>query len=318
MARAVLEPVGEGEAELLDRGRAGLLHVVAGARDRVELRHVARGVLDDVGDDPQAGFGWVDVGVADHELLEDVVLQRARELVLWHALLLGRDDVAGHHRQDCAVHRQRHRDLVERDAAEEDLHVLDRVDRDPGLPDVADHAGVVAVVAPMRGEVERDREPLLAGRQVGAVERVRFLGGGETPVLPQGPRPVGVHRGVHAAHERLEAGERPDGFEVLDVLGGVERFDADAFRGVPDEGLRVLAPEFLRGELLPVGQRRVVTHAPKGTTHPRGAKPERFLLDGRFRYGVPAVRPRLRCISWLDGRFRYGVPAVRPRLRCIS
>ena len=82
-ARAhVLEAVGEREAELLHRGRARLLHVVAGDRDRVELRHVLRRVLDDVGDDPHARLGRIDVGVADHELFEDVVLDRPAELVL--------------------------------------------------------------------------------------------------------------------------------------------------------------------------------------------------------------------------------------------
>ena len=78
----VLEAVGEREAELLHRGRARFLHVVAGDRDRVELRHVLRRVLDDVGDDPHARLGRVDVGVADHELLEDVVLDGPAELVL--------------------------------------------------------------------------------------------------------------------------------------------------------------------------------------------------------------------------------------------
>ena len=78
----VLDAVGQREAELLHRGRARFLHVVAGDRDRVEPRHLARRVLDDVGDDPQARRRRVDVGVADHELFEDVVLERSGELLL--------------------------------------------------------------------------------------------------------------------------------------------------------------------------------------------------------------------------------------------
>ena len=50
-------------------------------------------------------------------------------------------------------------DLLERDAVEEHLHVLDRVDRDPGLADVADHPRVVAVVAAVGREVEGDATP---------------------------------------------------------------------------------------------------------------------------------------------------------------
>ena len=98
--------------------------------------------------------------------------------VLVDALLLAGDDEAGEHRQHRAVHRHRHRHLVERDAVEEDLHVLDRVDRDAGLADVADDARVVAVVAAVGREVERDRQAHLPGREVAPVERVGLLGDG--------------------------------------------------------------------------------------------------------------------------------------------
>ena len=64
------------------RRRPGFLHVVAGDRDRVELRHLSRRVGEDVGDDPHRGLRRVDVGVADHELLEDVVLDGARRASL--------------------------------------------------------------------------------------------------------------------------------------------------------------------------------------------------------------------------------------------
>ncbi len=112
----ILDAVGQrvGEFEVLRR--SGLLHVVAGDRDRVELRHVGRGIGEDVRDDPHRPGRRVDVGVADHELLEDVVLDRAGELLGRHALLLGRDDVEGEDRQHRAVHRHRHGHLVEGDA----------------------------------------------------------------------------------------------------------------------------------------------------------------------------------------------------------
>jgi hypothetical protein len=70
----VLLAVGQREGQLQRLVGAGFLHVVAADRDRVELRHVLRRVLDDVADDPHARRGREDVGVADHELLEDVVL----------------------------------------------------------------------------------------------------------------------------------------------------------------------------------------------------------------------------------------------------
>src|SRR3546814_4692082 len=64
-------------------------------------------------------------------------------------------------------------------AVEQDLHVVDRVDRDARLADIAGNARVIAVIAAMRRQIERDRQPLLPGGEVAAVESVRFLGGGE-------------------------------------------------------------------------------------------------------------------------------------------
>ena len=247
--------VGQRVGELQRGVGAGFLDVVAGDRDRVEPRHVARGIGDDVADDPHRGRRRIDVGIADHELLEDVVLDRAGELVRRHALLFRRDDVAGQHRQHRAVHRHRHRDLVERDAVEQDLHVLDAVDRHACLAHVADDARVVRVVAAVRGEVEGHRDALAAGGERLAVERVGFLGGRETRVLADRPRTAHVHRGLRAAHEGLDAGQRVRERQRCRVLGRVERLQRDALGCGSVQRLRRRAAELLGGELLPVGQR---------------------------------------------------------------
>ena len=177
-------------------------------RDRVELGHVLRRVLDDVADDAHAGRGRVDVGVAHHELLENVVLDRSAQLVLRHALLFGRHHVAGQHRQHGAVHGHGDADLVQRNLVEQDLHVLHRVNRHAGLADVAGHARMVGVVAPVGGQVERHRHALPAGGQRLAVEGIGLFGGRKTGVLADRPRAHRVHRGLRAANEGLEARQR--------------------------------------------------------------------------------------------------------------
>ena len=213
----VFDAVGERVGELEVLRRAGLLHVIAGDRDRVELRHVRRGVGEDVGDDAQRRPGRIDVGVAHHELFEDVVLDRAAELLRRHALLLGRDDVERHDRQHRAVHGHRHGHLVERDAGEQRAHVVDRVDRDARHADVAGDARMIAVVAAVGGEIEGDREALLAGGEVAPVEGVGILGGGEAGVLPDGPRLGHVHGRVGAAQIGRDAGK---GVEEVDARRG--------------------------------------------------------------------------------------------------
>ena len=177
--------------------------------------------------------GRIDVGVADHELLEDVVLDRAGELFRRHALFLGGDDVERHDRQHRAVHGHRHGHLVERDAGEQRPHVVDRVDRDARHADVAGDARMVAVVAAVGRQVERDGQALLSARQVAAVERVGVLGGGEAGVLPDGPRLRHVHGRVGAAQVRRDAGigvEEIDARKVVRAVGGLDR---DAFRREP-------------------------------------------------------------------------------------
>ena len=248
----VLHAVGQRERELQCLVRAGLLHVIAGDRDRVELRHLTRRVLDDVGHDAHARLGRVDVGVADHELLEDVVLDGPAQLLLHHALFFGRDHVARQHRQHGAVHRHRDADLVERYAVEQDLHVLDRVDRDAGLAHVASHTRVVAVVAAVRGEVERHAHALPAASQRLPIEGVAFLSGGEAGVLADRPRPHRVHRRLRPAHERLEAGQRVGVRQVRHVGRGVQRLDGDAFGRDPVQAFEPTARRRFGGGLAPL------------------------------------------------------------------
>ena len=105
----ILHAVGQRVGELQVRRRSGFLHVIAGDGDGVELRHLLRREGEDVGDDAHGGIGRIDVGVANHELFEDVVLDGARQLGRRDALLLARDDEQRQHRQHRAVHGHRHR-----------------------------------------------------------------------------------------------------------------------------------------------------------------------------------------------------------------
>ena len=142
-------------------------------------------------------------------------------------------DVEREDRQHGAVHRHRHAHLVERDVVEQLAHVEDRVDGHAGHADVAGDARVVAVVAAVGRQVEGDRQALLAGGQVAAVERVGLLGGGEAGVLADRPRLVDVHRRVRAAQVRDDAGVRVEEVDAVAVGGGVQRADVDALRRLP-------------------------------------------------------------------------------------
>ena len=119
----------------------------------------------------------------------------------------------------------------ERNAVEQQFHVLDAVDRDARLADVAGDARMVAVVAAVGGEVEGDAEALLPGGEVAAVESVALLGGREAGILADGPRPPGVHRRIGPARVGRQAGiAAVDMGDVVGAVDGLERGSPRASR----------------------------------------------------------------------------------------
>ena len=131
------EAVLERERELLLRRRAGLADVVAGDRDRVPARHAPRAELDHVGHEPHRRVDREAPLLLGDVLLQDVGLDRAGELLGRRALALGGDDVEGEHHGGGRVDRHRRRDLAHRDAGEQRLHVVERVDRHALAADLA-------------------------------------------------------------------------------------------------------------------------------------------------------------------------------------
>ncbi len=225
----VRDRVRQRERDLLRRRRTRLADVVARDRDRVPARHVLRAVREDVGDDAHRLARRIHVRAAGDVLLEQVVLDRARDLLGGHALLLG--DELVHQQQDRRRRVDRHRrgDLIERKTLQERPHVVERVDRHTDLADLALGAGVIGVVAHLRRQVERTRQAGLAGVQ----QEVEPLVGGrrvaETRVLAHRPVTAPVHRRVDPAGERglSRQAELLGGIPVGEIVLGVQRFDLD-------------------------------------------------------------------------------------------
>ena len=193
------------------------MHVITRDRNAIELGHVRAGVRNNVRHDPHRWFGRINIGVTDHEFFQNVVLNCAVELCLGNALFLTRHNEKRKDRNHRAVHRHRYRHLVQRDAIEQNFHILDRIDGNASLANIADNARVVAVIATVRGEIEGDRKALLSGGQVAAVKGVRFFGSRETGILADGPWPTRIHRRTHTARKWRKAGKT----RVASILCGI-------------------------------------------------------------------------------------------------
>src|SRR5258708_2016533 len=83
---------------------------------------------------------------------------------------------------------------------------------------------MVGIVAAVGRKIERDREALLPGGEIAAVERVGILRRGEAGILPDRPRPVEIHGGGGAAQIRRDARpglEEIDAFEIGFAVSGL-------------------------------------------------------------------------------------------------
>ena len=86
----------------------------------------------------------------------------------------------------------------------------------PVRPTSPSDARIVGVVAELRRQVERDREPRLPALEQVAVALVRLLGRREAGVLADRPRPAAIHVGIRAARVRELAGQ----LELARRVGG--------------------------------------------------------------------------------------------------
>ena len=163
-------------------------------------------VREQVRRQPDRALGRVDEVPARDVLLEDVVLRGAAEAFSGHALLLADELVQEQQHARGSVDRHRRRDLVERDPLERDAHVVDRVDRDPGPPDLAEAPRIVGIEPELGREVERHRQPRRSVLEQVVVALVRLLRARVPRVLPHRPQLLAVHLAVDAAGERILAG----------------------------------------------------------------------------------------------------------------
>src|SRR5258708_24498279 len=201
------EAVGKRERQLLRGRRSRFADVVAADRDRVPLWRVRRAPLEAVDDQTQRGLDGKAPGVLRHVLLQNVVLNRALQLVARYALLFGGGDVEGPEDDRGPVDRHRRRDLVERNAREQVFHVLEARDRDTALPPFAVGSGVIRVVAHQRRKVERDGEARCSVREEELVALVRLARGPEAGELAHRPQLSAVAGRVNAAGEGELAGD---------------------------------------------------------------------------------------------------------------
>ena len=240
----VLEAVAQRERELLQRRRACFAYVIAAHRNRVPLRHLLRAEREDVGDDPHRRTRRKDVLLLRDEFLQDVVLDRARQLLPVGALLLGDDQVHREDHRGRRIDRHRRGDVAERDTVEERLHVGERRHVHAALPHLAERELVVRVAAHQRGQIEGDAQTGSAGAQQRLVAFIRLFGRAEAGELPHRPELSAITGRMDPARVRKGAGigQIARIVEIGDVGGAVDALDPTSRYG--RERVGALAKQF--------------------------------------------------------------------------
>ena len=207
--------------------------MVAGDGDTVELRHLLRGIFEDVGDNLHRECWRVDIGVTHHELLKNIVLDGTCHLFELSALLQTGIDVECQDRQYGTVHGHGDRHLVQGNSVEQHLHVLQRTDTYTCLTYITYYTLVVGVVTTMGGKVECNGKTLLTRSQVTAVEGITLLSGRETCILTDGPGTEGIHHTIGATQEGWNTGCEIEVFHPFKVFFGINGLNVNLLGSSP-------------------------------------------------------------------------------------
>ena len=96
---------------------------------------------------------------------------------------------------------------------------------------------MIGIVAAMGGEIEGDRQALLPGGEVAAIEGVGVLRRGEAGILPDGPGLVDIHGRVGAAQIGRDARPGLEEIEAFEIGLAIGRLDRNALGRQPRLGL---------------------------------------------------------------------------------
>src|SRR3954470_22557893 len=200
-------------------------------------RHPLRAELDHVGDQSHRGLDREAPLLLSDVLLENVGLDRPRELLGGNSLALSGYDIERKHYGRWRVDGHGGRNLTKGYATEERLHVIQRVDRDSLAAHFAERARVIGVMPHERRHVERGRAARRPVMEQVSEACFGLLGGAEAGELAHRPEATAVHGLVDAARVRVFAGNA-DLLELGQVGSGVQRLDV--FAG--DRGKQGVAP----------------------------------------------------------------------------
>jgi len=143
------------------------------------------------------------------------------------------DQIHAEYRHRRARDRHRRGDLLQRDTAEQDVHISGTVDRHAAVPDFAEGERIVGVTTHQSGHVEGHRKAARTITQYLLIALIGLLCVTEPGELADCPGAPAVTGGVHTTSKRVFAGP-PDPLEFLDgvtLARPIQRVDLSPGQG---------------------------------------------------------------------------------------
>ena len=212
--------------------------MIARNRNGVELRHVLGAIGNDIANDAHARNRWINVGITHHKFFQNVVLNRSRKRFRTDALLFRSHDIARKHRQYRSVHRHGYRYFVQRNAVEQDLHILNRIDSNTRLAHITCYSWVIGVVSSVGCEIKGNRDTLATRRQCLAIEGITLFRRRKPGILTNSPPPTSVHSRLRSSNIGTEPRHSVRVRKLSRVLSGVKHLHWNIFRRKPGELVR--------------------------------------------------------------------------------
>ncbi len=210
-------------------GSTSFLHMIAGNRNAVKLRHILRCESENIADNSHRRRRGINISVTNHELFQNIVLDSTSQNLLRNTLLFSSQNIESQNRQNSAVHGHRYGHLIQRNAREQDFHIQNGVYSNTGFANVAYNTLVIGVITTVGCQVKSNGQAFLTSSQVTTIESVGFLSSREASVLTNCPRTNNIHCGIGTTQVRSNTSHKFDLVAICIILFSVQGFYINLF-----------------------------------------------------------------------------------------
>ncbi len=150
--------------------------MIPGNGNAVELRHIIGRIFENITNDTHGHIRRINIRITDHELFQNIILNRTRHDALVYALFLAGKDVKSQNWQYGAIHCHGNGHLIQRNTAEQNTHIENGINSNAGFADIAHDARIVRIITAMGRQIKCNGKAFLPGGQIAAIKRIGLFG----------------------------------------------------------------------------------------------------------------------------------------------